>query len=1070
MNQSPDSNKALKIAKIQIVILFLALVLSVTLLLNLNCSEKKSPRIGTETPDLPAQAITASTDSQDWTRYLAYSRPPSETVIIESCKNTVDFPSLVTPTLEKIVDNGYRSLSEAYYRGGIYNGLDTVVPVTGGEKYSGTASSQSQSPPERAVAEPDIYALGDNLLFTLNIYRGLQAIKTNNPENPQYAGGVFIPGFPNELYLKGNLIISTVAGFKPGYGWSSMNAPVLNADDPLSAELSKYLEGKVVVLDVKNPEQIKLVSELPLPGTLIESRIVGDILYAVTFTPESIIVSSFSLAGAPDLQAVDQEIISFPTNWDWTLLAYTHLFVSPQYLYISVPVSVAGGYQNSESTEVRCLDISDPGGQIAARGILNISGHVADQFKMDLYEQTFRVISGDWNGNNNLYIFDVSNPDQPNLLSTKPIGTFESLFATRFDGNRAYVVTYQRKDPLSILDLSNPANPMVVGELVVPGWSQYIEPLGDRLVALGVDDEGGGRRASVSLFSVEDPTNPRLLDKVTVGSDYSASYGYADYKAFKVLPDQNLIMLPWSDYQGFWWWGYRMEDQVTLIDLLRDQLKERGSLAHIGTVERPFLADNHAFILSQSAVQIANIDDRDHPQTLSLLRLLRSAKTIVPAGKFALVEDENNWWEVVKLGDSGLQPTARVKISGSTVSILGDAENLYVIRETDAVDADHPSQTEVHRLLIPENGQPQETGCFAFPSDLQFSPQTLISLSGSRLGFYGSVSRWSKYYSGDVTIVNSAEPDWYYKEGVLVLEAAAAGTIAPAKFIEIQNSSTSSGYYSYLDSSYASTPLVRGQHLYLTVSETIAPQNYYYSYPETVTTTYYSGRLDLADPEHPSLLLVNIPGGLLYVSENEEKLFYQKTQLQLLSTQDGVPYYQQPDYFLGACRYNAQGFQAGDEIALSGYPAVSFNDTQALLLSGIPYYYWYGENSGGSAPEQKLSLIKTDDIADLQIVASLTLPAFEAGYSLNGFAGGRAFLSLGPFVNPKRIRELAISQGSWSSSEDEMYAYLDLIYQVKDSRFEFEHIHPTTNWNSVPVLSGDRVLVPAGMYGIEVLR
>jgi len=1067
-NFFPDQN--LRRMKIPGILPGLAVAFSVVILF-ISCSEEKSPGTGTEAPDIPAQAISASTDSQDWTRYLAYSRPPSETVIIESCKNTADFPSLVTPTLEKIVDNGYRSLSEAYYRGGggIYYGLDTGAPLTGGEKNPVPAASQSQSPPERAVAEPDIYALGDNLLFTLNIYRGLQAIKTNNPENLQYAGGVYIPGFPNELYLKGNLVISTVAGFKPGYGWSSMNAPALNGGDPLSEALTKYLEGKVVVLDVKNPERIEIVSELPLPGTLIESRIVGDILYAVTFTPESIIISSFNLAGAPDLQAVDQEIISFPTNWDWSLLAYTHLYVNPQYLYISVPVSVAGGYEYSENTEIHCLDISDPGGQIAARGTLNISGHVADQFKMDLYQQTFRVIAGDWNGNNNLYIFDVSNPDQPNLLSTKPIGTFESLFATRFDGSRAYIVTYQRKDPLWILDLSNPANPMVVGELTVPGWSQYIEPLGDRLVALGVDDEGGGRRASVSLFSVEDPTNPRLLDKVTVGSDYSTSYGYADYKAFNVLPDQNLIMLPWSDYQGFGWWGYRMEDQVTLIDLLRDQLKERGSLAHIGTVERPFLADNHAFILSQSAVQIASIDDRDHPQTLSLLRLLRSAKTIVPAGKFALVEDENNWWEVIRLGDSGLKPTARVKISGSAVSIMGDAEGLYIIRETEAVDADHPSQTEVHRLLIPENGQPQVTGCFAFPSDLHFSPQTLISLSGSRLGFYGSVSRWSDSYSGDVTIVKAAEPDWYYKEGVLVLEAAEAGTIAPAKFIEIQNPSASPGYYSYLYSNYAFTPLVRGQHLYLTVSETIEPQNYYYSYPETVTTTYYAGRLDLADPEHPSLLLVNIPGGLLYVSENEEKLFYQKTQLKLLQTPDGWPFYQS-DYFLGACRYDTQGFQAGDEIALSGYPAVSFNDANALLLSGTPYYYWYGENSGEPAPEQKLSLIKTDDIADLQIVDSLALPAFEAGYSLNGFAGGRAFLSLGPFVNPKRIRELAIAQGSWSPSADEMYAYLDLIYQVKDSRFEFEHIHPSTNWNPVPVLSEDRVLVPAGMYGIEVLR
>ncbi|MCX5859598.1 MAG: hypothetical protein NT056_06830, partial [Proteobacteria bacterium] len=134
MNQPFDSNKELKIVKIQIFILFLTLVLSAALLLNLNCSGKKSPLTGTETPEIPAQAISASTDSQDWTRYLAYSRPPSETVIIESCKNTADFPSLITPTLEQIVDNGYRSLSETYYRGGGgYYLLDGGGALLGGE-------------------------------------------------------------------------------------------------------------------------------------------------------------------------------------------------------------------------------------------------------------------------------------------------------------------------------------------------------------------------------------------------------------------------------------------------------------------------------------------------------------------------------------------------------------------------------------------------------------------------------------------------------------------------------------------------------------------------------------------------------------------------------------------------------------------------------------------------------------------------------------------------------------------------------------------------------------------------
>ena len=91
----------------------------------------------------------------------------------------------------------------------------------------------------------------------------------------------------------------------------------------------------------------------------------------------------------------------------------------------------------------------------------------------------------------------------------------KSLRSVRFDGERGYAVTFQQVDPLFVLDLSDPANPLVAGELEVPGYSTHMVPLGDRLVAVGFDDTAGIRPA-VALYDVADPSEPRQLERVAL--------------------------------------------------------------------------------------------------------------------------------------------------------------------------------------------------------------------------------------------------------------------------------------------------------------------------------------------------------------------------------------------------------------------------------------------------------------------------------------------------------------------------------------------------------------------------
>src|SRR5690606_5739191 len=97
------------------------------------------------------------------------------------------------------------------------------------------------------------------------------------------------------------------------------------------------------------------------------------------------------------------------------------------------------------------------------------------------------------------------------LGSTEDFGETERIFATRFIGDRGYVVTFRQTDPLFVIDLSDPADPHVTGELHIPGFSNYLFPLDDdHLFAIGRDATEDGRVQGLALqiFDVSDPAAP----------------------------------------------------------------------------------------------------------------------------------------------------------------------------------------------------------------------------------------------------------------------------------------------------------------------------------------------------------------------------------------------------------------------------------------------------------------------------------------------------------------------------------------------------------------------------------
>jgi len=129
----------------------------------------------------------------------------------------------------------------------------------------------------------------------------------------------------------------------------------------------------------------------------------------------------------------------------------------------------------------------------------------------------------------------------------------ERLYAARFLGPRGYLVTFLQIDPLFVLDLSDPAAPAVIGELKVPGFSDYLHPLGaNRLIGVGRTVRSFGNVAVVnavqlSLFDTTDPGNPTLVQQLELGGSGSWTDVSYTHKAFTFLPESSesgLLVLP----------------------------------------------------------------------------------------------------------------------------------------------------------------------------------------------------------------------------------------------------------------------------------------------------------------------------------------------------------------------------------------------------------------------------------------------------------------------------------------------------------------------------------------------
>ena len=239
-------------------------------------------------------------------------------------------------------------------------------------------------------------------------------------------------------------------------------------------------------------------------------------------------------------------------------------------------------------TSIHRFDLSGPSAAYAASG--EVLGVIRNQFSLSEHAGHLRVVTtvgGPWGSDRSeswVRVLDTGGQQLVEVGSVGDIGRGEQVQSVRFVGDVGYVVTFRQIDPFYTIDLSDPANPAVVGELKIPGFSSYLHPISDTLIlGVGSDAADTGRvtGAKVSLFDVSDLAAPQEV-AVWTAPDGWHDVG-RDHRAFLWWAPENLAVIPVT--VGNDWSG------AVVLRVADGAIAEVGRVDHVIEGEEPGRTD-----------------------------------------------------------------------------------------------------------------------------------------------------------------------------------------------------------------------------------------------------------------------------------------------------------------------------------------------------------------------------------------------------------------------------------------------------------------------------------------------
>ncbi|MFH0829677.1 MAG: beta-propeller domain-containing protein [Candidatus Aenigmatarchaeota archaeon] len=283
--------------------------------------------------------------------------------------------------------------------------------------------------------------------------------------------------------------------------------------------------------------------------------------------------------------------------------------------------------KDMEKTVIHKIAVSGPSVEYRISG--EVPGRVLNQFSMDEYNGNFRIAtttgnSWDQSSMNNMYVLDSGLGITGRLEN---LAQGEQIYSVRFMGERAYMVTFHRTDPLFVIDLSNPSSPAVLGELKMPGFSDYLHPVDvNHLIGVGQMADENGRltgQVKLSLFDVSDVAHPIETSGYLIGGngDWAYSEVLNDHKAFLFSSAKGLLAIPvsinnWQAnryFQGAYVFDFSVENGFNLKGTVTHQItnasEEQTYYDYQGAVRRSLYMDNVFYTISDTMIKASSLTD-----------------------------------------------------------------------------------------------------------------------------------------------------------------------------------------------------------------------------------------------------------------------------------------------------------------------------------------------------------------------------------------------------------------------------------------------------------------------------
>lgn len=285
-----------------------------------------------------------------------------------------------------------------------------------------------------------------------------------------------------------------------------------------------------------------------------------------------------------------------------------------------------------QKTIVHKIGVNNGAIQYVSKG--EVVGRPLNQFSMDEYNGYFRIATTTHGGNKSLNHLFVLDKNMKTVGSLEDLAKGERIYSTRFIGDRLYMVTFVQVDPLFVIDLSDPTNPQVLGELKIPGVSDYLHPYdANYLIGVGRSTTDNSRWVSfkgvkVSLFDVSDVHNPKEKASYEIGARGTSTSVIHDHRAFLFDKERELLVLPVTlveekramsrDIQHDTQWigalvftispsGIKERGRITHFERESKEDDYTYNYSHLFTIDRSLYMDNVLYTISPSAIKANNL-------------------------------------------------------------------------------------------------------------------------------------------------------------------------------------------------------------------------------------------------------------------------------------------------------------------------------------------------------------------------------------------------------------------------------------------------------------------------------